>query len=71
MTPATIHQLWSLVSDSQIQSLLSLDDATLAQRLVGQLAARRALPDPEAIAARDYIHSKLSLIRDLAADGGI
>lgn len=67
MTPLMLRQLWSLVENTQTQILLSLDDASLVQWLLRHLKVERSLDRQEADVVCDYIHSRLSLIRDLAS----
>ena len=66
MTPNMLRQLWSLIENTQANMLLALDDRSLEQWLLGQLEERRSLDRQEADILSDYIHDKLSLIRDLA-----
>ncbi|MBE9178304.1 hypothetical protein IQ268_06850 [Oculatella sp. LEGE 06141] len=66
MTPLMMRQLWSLVETTQTNVLLSLDDSSLVQWLLRQLPTERSLDTHEADVVSTYIHSRLSLIRDLA-----
>lgn len=66
MTPTLLRQLWSLIESAQSSLLLTLDDGSLVQWLLEQLSQRHALNSSETECISGYIHSKLSLIRDLA-----
>jgi hypothetical protein len=68
MTPSLLRQLWTLVDATQSHILLKLDDASLVQWLLKQLDVQLALNAQETHLLKDYIHSRLSLIRDLAQD---
>ncbi len=66
MNPRLLRQFWSLVETTQSNILLSLDDASLIQWLLGQLQQQRSLDNDEASILNDYANSKLTLIRDIA-----
>lgn len=66
MTPTILHQLWSVVEETQTNTLLKLDDASLVQCLLGQTKTQASLDQNEIHILRDYIYSRLNLIRDLA-----
>lgn len=68
MTPTMLRQLWSLVENTQATTLVSLDDASLVQWLIKQLKTNSSLNRNETDRAIDYIHSRISLIRDLAEE---
>ena len=65
MTPTILRQLWSVVETSQSNTLL-LDDASLVQWLLKQIKMKAMLDHDETNILSDYIHSRLTLIRDLA-----
>lgn len=68
MKPIMIRQLWELVESNQATLLLKLDDASLVQSLLHQYDHRQPLNSEESSLLSKYIHSRLSLIRDLAAE---
>ncbi len=68
MTPTMLRQLWSLIETTQANILLKLDDASLVQWLLKHLKQQRSLNSDETNIMTDYLHSKLSLIRDLAQE---
>ncbi len=68
MTPTMLRQLWSLIETTQTNLLLKQDDASLVQWILKQFKQKRSLDTQEADIISDYIYSRISLIRDLAAD---
>ncbi|OCQ91996.1 hypothetical protein BCD67_21510 [Oscillatoriales cyanobacterium USR001] len=68
MTPTMLRQLWSLVEATQANILVTLDDDTLAQWLLKQFKMNSSIDCSEAELVNEYIQSRLSLIRDLAAE---
>lgn len=66
MSPRMLKQLWSLVESTQAQTLLNLDDMSLVQWLLKQLAHQYALNHQETNLFSHYIQSRLPLIRELA-----
>lgn len=68
MTPTIMRQLWSVVEETQSNTLLKLDDASLVQWLLKQTNTEALLDCNEAYILSDYIHTRLSLIRDLAQE---
>ena len=68
MTPNMLRQIWSLIEDTQSNILLKLDDASLVQWLLKQLKNQGSLSNNDTDVLSDYLHSKLTLIRDLAQE---
>jgi hypothetical protein len=66
MTPIMLRQLWALIERTQSHILLTMDDASLAQWVVKHLRAERSLDHHEVDAVSNYIHSRITLIRDMA-----
>lgn len=66
MTPKLLRQIWGVLEATQGHQLLPLDDASLVQWVLGQLANIHPLSDDEVDVCGHYIRSKVSLIRDLA-----
>ena len=62
-----LHQLWSLIENTQASIILSLDDTTLVQWLDREFRLSRSLDNTERDVLKNYIRSRISLIRDLAA----
>jgi hypothetical protein len=61
-----LRQLWSLIEETQSNTILKLNDAELVAQLVQKLEARESLSVEDNSLASAYIRSKTSLIRDLA-----
>jgi hypothetical protein len=68
MTPTMLRQLWSLVEATQANVLVTLDDDSLAQWLLKQFKMNSSINGNETELVNQYIQSRLSLIRDLAAE---
>jgi hypothetical protein len=66
MPPSLLRKVWTRVEKTQTNILLHLDDASLAKHLVESLAADRCIETQDAPLVHTYIHTKLSLIRDMA-----
>ncbi len=66
MTPNIMRQLWSIVETTQTKMLLQMDDASLVQWLEKQTQIQASLDNYDADFLRDYIRSRLPLIRELA-----
>ena len=68
MTPTILRQLWSVVETTQSNTLLKLDDASLVQWLLKQTKTKALLDQDETHVLSNYIHSRLTLIRELAQE---
>jgi len=68
MTPKLLRQIWSLIETTQSNILLKLDDASLVQWLLKQMINQDPLSNNEAAILSQYLHSKITLIRDLAQE---
>ncbi len=66
MSPVLLRQIWGLVETTQSQVLLNLDDDSLVDWLLRQVAHQRSLDSHEASLLSDYLESRLPLIRDVA-----
>ncbi|MBS0015733.1 MAG: hypothetical protein KFF72_05100 [Arthrospira sp. SH-MAG29] len=66
MTPTMLRQLWSLVENTQPSQLVSLDDDSLVQCLMGRLKSQSSINGHDWDMLYEYINSRISLIRDLA-----
>ncbi|MGL4882591.1 MAG: hypothetical protein ACRC8K_16250 [Waterburya sp.] len=66
LNSSTLRQIWLIIERTQTRILLELSDRELIRRLQEQLEAQISIPDSELIAARNYIQSKVPLIRDFA-----
>jgi hypothetical protein len=68
MTPILIRSFWSLVETTQTSTLLNLNDADLVHWLLRQFESQQRLNLAESNFLREYVSSRLSLIRDIAKD---
>jgi hypothetical protein len=66
MTPTMLRHFWDLIETTQASWLLQMDDRSLVSWLLKQLHTQHLLDRDEALMLDDYIHSRLTLIRDLA-----
>ncbi len=66
MNSSTLRQLWAVIEDTQAAVLLRLSDTDLVRQLLNQLECRKSISGEEMGTLRQYLHSRTSLIRDLA-----
>ncbi|MDJ0596091.1 MAG: hypothetical protein QNJ72_39940 [Pleurocapsa sp. MO_226.B13] len=63
---STVQQIWQIIEQTQTYHLLELNDSELLEQVSQQLETNLRLNADELNLARNYIQSKISLIRDLA-----
>jgi len=68
MSPSTLRHLWHLIEETQVNTLLSMDDNGLVQWLISQFQEEQSLDPQETNQIEHYLSSKLLLIRDLAQE---
>jgi hypothetical protein len=61
-----LRQIWNLIETTNAWELLEGSESELIQRLLQRLDAQKPLADQERISLHDYLHAKMSLIRDTA-----
>ena len=66
----TLRLFWGVVEETQSSTLLRLNDTQLVKQLVWQVTNRLLLSSEETYALSDYIHTRTTLIRDLAHSAG-
>ncbi len=66
LNSSTLRQLWSVVEETQSNTLLRLDDADLVKQLIGKVDSQKSLSSEESNTLMAYIYSRTTLIRDLA-----
>ncbi len=66
MNSYILRQLWSVIEETQASVLLRLSDTELVKQLLNQLDSRNPLTNDEITTISGYLHSRTSLIRDLA-----
>jgi 5'-deoxynucleotidase YfbR-like HD superfamily hydrolase len=70
MNSKTLRLLWSVVEQTQANTLLGLNDTDLVTQLLRQLDSEQAFSREETNSLSAYIFSRTTLIRDLAMDRG-
>ena len=66
MNSSILRQLWSVIEETQSSVLLRLSDSELVKQLLSQLDSKNPLTNEEITTVAGYLHSRTSLIRDLA-----
>jgi hypothetical protein len=61
-----LHQLWTVIDETQTNILLGFSDTELIQQLLRQLEGRGLVSYEEVSTISAYIGSRVPLIRDLA-----
>lgn len=63
-----LRQLWQIIRQTQTQTVFELKDQDLIEQFCLQLARQQPLSPQENLLVRNYLSSKIPLIRDLADD---
>ena len=66
MNVATLHQIWTAIENTHSHILLALSEPELVEHLLGELRGKTALGSEEIGVVSAYLHSRTSLIRDIA-----
>lgn len=66
MNITLLRQIWNLIETTNAAELLEISETELVQRLLSRLDAQKPLADKERIYLDQYLHSKISLIKDTA-----
>ena len=66
LTYPTLNKIWQIVEQMHLKHLLEFNDAELVGHVSQKLEKDLLLSQGELNLARNYIQSKVSLIRDLA-----
>jgi hypothetical protein len=61
-----LRQTWNLIETTNAWELLEASESDLIQRLLQRLDAQNPLADQERVSLNDYLHTKISLIKDTA-----
>lgn len=67
MNITLLRQIWNLIETTNASELLEIGEAELVQCLLNRLDAQQPLGDGDRHCLNDYLHSKISLIKDTAA----
>ncbi|MEA5597510.1 hypothetical protein [Rivularia sp. UHCC 0363] len=62
----TMRYVWSVIEETETNTLLNLNDADLLKQLLNQLESKNLLSGEQIGAMGAYISSRVPLIRDLA-----
>ncbi len=62
----TLRQIWLIIEQTHTRLLLELSDSQLVAQIQQQLEAEIFIPENELNAARNYLQSRIPLIRDTA-----
>jgi hypothetical protein len=61
-----LRQTWNLIETTNAWELLEANESDLIQRLLQRLDAQKPLADQERLSLKDYLQTKMSLIKDTA-----
>ena len=65
MNSSTMRQLWSLISETSHSAIVHLSDSDLVGQLITQFQKKQALSQQEIFLMRNYIGSRILLIREI------
>ncbi|NJK55924.1 MAG: hypothetical protein HC939_07960 [Pleurocapsa sp. SU_5_0] len=66
MNTTLLRQTWNLIETTNAWELLEASESDLIQRLLQRLDAQKPLAAQERVSLNDYLHTKMSLIKDTA-----
>ena len=66
MNTSLLRQTWNLIETTNAWELLEVSESDLIQKLLQRLDAQKPLAEQERVSLSDYLHDKISLIRDTA-----
>lgn len=66
MNTTLLRQTWNLIEATNAWELLEASESELIQRLLQRLDAQKPLAEQERASLYDYLHNKMSLIKDTA-----
>lgn len=66
MNTTLLRQTWNLIETTNAWELLEASESDLIQRLLQRLDAQQPLAAQERVSLNDYLHTKISLIKDTA-----
>jgi hypothetical protein len=61
-----LRQTWNLIEAINAYELLETNESDLIQQVLKRLEAQKPLADQERASLGDYLHAKMSLIKDTA-----
>ena len=69
MNSSILRQLWAVIGETQVSTLLKLSDTDLVKQLMKQLDNRTPLSGEESSTVNAYLSARTLLIRDLVQAG--
>jgi transcriptional regulator of NAD metabolism len=69
MSSSILRQLWAVIGETQVSTLLKLSDTDLVKQLMKQLNSKTPLSGEESSTVSAYLSARTLLIRDLAQAG--
>ena len=66
MNTSLLRQTWNLIETTNALELIEVNESELIERLLLRLEAQKPLADREKASLGDYLHGKMSLIKDTA-----
>ena len=66
MSTTLLRKTWNLIEATNAWELLEVSESELVQELLQRLDAQKPLAEQERVSLSDYLHDKISLIRDTA-----
>ena len=66
LNTSLLRQTWNLIETTNAWEILEVSESELVQKLLQSLDAQKPLAEQERISLNDYLHAKISLIRDTA-----
>ena len=66
MSTTLLRKTWNLIEATNAWELLEASESELVQELLQRLDAQKPLAEQERVSLSDYLHDKISLIRDTA-----
>ena len=66
MNTSLLRQTWNLIERTSAWEILEVSESELVQKLLQSLDAQNPLAEQERVSLNDYLHEKISLIRDTA-----
>jgi hypothetical protein len=69
MSSSILRQLWAVIGETQVSTLLKLSDTDLVKQLMKQLNSKTPLSGEESSTVNAYLSARTLLIRDLVQAG--
>ena len=66
MNISLLRQIWNLIETMNASEIVEIGEHELIQRLLNSIDAQKPLADQERVSLNEYLHSKISLIKDTA-----